>query len=565
MLALTPDGNDLITPGPGTDSNLGAVKCNPSDGPQPSADATARDGAIVADNAAADGTATHTITHGLVHFGRTYGVYYIPKPIRGSFKIGELVLVEAGQGENTGTLVADVSAHVRDVRRDHSRNVHLAPADADPAAREQLLEDILFPELHDFMPGGCEEAGSDCRLALYGQTPASGVPDYDHTLQRLPRVIRHGVNKDKKKVYFSRKRDAEAMQLISRVIFEHNWQLLLPVEEASYQVDFTSISITLRGGAELFAADKLRQGQLMGMTAPEWGRPEYASIGGLLATPLRTEMVEFRFLQACPEQSHLTRHIIGNALNPTFEREIQRIESMTGSGAAPTRMQQQQQPTTPVVATSDAGIHYSIAQPQYILRPASSGPAGTYPQQASLLNEPPSHPFMPAVLQAHSRSGGSQSHSQSSMLVPDGFPLPGNSVVWLSASQQQQQQVPFPTAGSQHSFLSASPGHEQQFHQQQVPFHLAGFQNAVPGHQHYAGVPYAIQQHQQFIPMAGQPHGQANPSMHFSNQQPQQQPVIYMMSGGPFVQSASAPTTGSGAYGIPTLHIFSASHGGQQQ
>lgn len=488
--------------------------------------------------AVATTTPTPSITHGLVRFGRLYGIYYIPQRIRHSVQLGELVLVESAQGTNTGTLIADYSAQVADIRKNHAQHPYLSfllRRESDDATTvEQMLDDVLYPEdragsdgFHvsplstpphesraamktvqgegavaeaDTRGSGASSSAlkdtagsaSQLRFELYAKPPVSGLPEHDNWLQRLPRVLRRGVNKDKKKVYFAHKRNNEALHLVNKMILEKHWGGFLSVDSVSYQVDFLSTTVFLHGGEHLHGQRNAtytmcgptpldRSGTVTAsalqdaktMPSLSWGPQDYASAGAMLSTPLRTGIVEFRFVHQYPEFAHLTRSLIGNYYNYKCEAEIQLYDralsaSRGASGISLEARTGEDNSTSSISGLSRGGaelgskaVHSPNPSSTKQYPPPLSQPilcramdAGTFLSQPPLQQPtpsavcPPSLPLqalMPAMLATASPGGAggeysfttttSPSFSQCYSLASDG------SATWLS--QQQQQQLHF--------------------------------------------------------------------------------------------------------------------------
>ncbi|CCW63326.1 unnamed protein product [Phytomonas sp. EM1] len=223
-----------------------------------------------------------SMSHVLVQFGRTYAVCYVPRKHRGTFGLDELVLCEAAHGEATGTSVADLTPYIDEVRTQQAQVL------------KRFQGDPLCPE---------ENAEGAVHCPLYHKTVTCGLHCDDY-LVRLPRILRRGVNKDRKRVHFSHRRNGEALRVIQQLLRERQWDSVLNVAEVAYQGDFLSTTLHLHGHPD----------------SCSWKPQEYRRAGESFTAVLRTNIVEFRHSYACPEQLHLTRNIVGHTLDNLFTK-----------------------------------------------------------------------------------------------------------------------------------------------------------------------------------------------------------------------------------------------------
>ncbi|PBJ75407.1 hypothetical protein BCY84_11234 [Trypanosoma cruzi cruzi] len=207
------------------------------------------------------------MTHILVKFKQLYGVFYVPKSEWGTFAIGDLVSVESHGGENMGRVVADLTAHMS--------NESLIPSHL-----AQLPREVLYPE--------------DASKPLETVEPGNNK----EKLLRLPRVIRRGMNKGKKRVYYARRRDTEAYNVCQRLIRERGYSL--NVSGVEYQVDFKRITVFCSG---LF---------------PSANPTELYLFIQQLATLLRGSAVEVLFSMECPASLEVTRDITKGVFNDIY-------------------------------------------------------------------------------------------------------------------------------------------------------------------------------------------------------------------------------------------------------
>lgn len=91
---------------------------------------------------------------------------------------------------------------------------------------------------------------------------------------RLPRIRRRGLNKDKKKVYFSHRRNAEALKTVRQFLLERGLNMIV-VDDVNYQVDFAKTTVFLQGKREECTCTDA----------------QFERLATLLLGPLRTEMV----------------------------------------------------------------------------------------------------------------------------------------------------------------------------------------------------------------------------------------------------------------------------------
>lgn len=222
------------------------------------------------------------MTHVIVNFKFLYGVYYVPKSEWGKFNIGELVSVESHTGENTGRVVCDLT----DIMKDKS----LMPANI-----AALREEVLCPE--------------DASQPLETLDPITNK----ETLLRLPRIIRRGMNKGKKRLYYARRRDTEAYNVCQRLIRERGFSF--NVSAVEYQVDFKRLTVYCSG-----SSSNVNPNELMTFTQE-------------LAMQLRGSAVEVLFSSDSLASLEVTRSITNGAFNLLYQKAMAEGGAQGAQGA----------------------------------------------------------------------------------------------------------------------------------------------------------------------------------------------------------------------------------------
>ncbi|KAG8340792.1 hypothetical protein TRVL_08380 [Trypanosoma vivax] len=293
------------------------------------------------------------MTHVLVAFKNLYGVYYVPQSEMGTFDVGDLVSVESFTGENTGKVIRDLT----DVMRDDA---------ARPEAIRHHPTEVLWPE--------------DPAKALEATDPETGKLK----LLRLPRVVRRGMNKGKKRLYYARRRDNEAYDVCQRLVREHSFNLNISWVE--YQVDFKRITV--------FCMKDSSNASPSEMTA----------FTQQLTTSLRGSAVELIFSNDTPDALDVTRTITNGAFYGFYNEAMARmkeIESLQQQSQAHQQGQAQVQARVSGPSTQRAGCSAGGRAPICVPRPyheASLGCIG-HPPVVSMFGVPPTFPQpLPAMM-----------------------------------------------------------------------------------------------------------------------------------------------------------------------
>ncbi|KEG11736.1 hypothetical protein DQ04_02321000, partial [Trypanosoma grayi] len=219
------------------------------------------------------------MTHVIVNFKHLYGIFYVPQSEWGTFNLGDLVSVESHTGENTGRVVCDLT----EVMNDET----LIPSNL-----AKLQREVLYPE-----------------------DPSRPLEAVDHitnkeTLLRLPRVMRRGMNKGKKRLYYARRRDTEAFNVCQRLIRERGFNL--NVSSVEYQVDFKRITVFCTGLSSSVSSSEL------------------LSFIQQLAVHLRGSAVEVLFSAESPGCLEVTRGITEGAFNALYTDILPKIQEADG-------------------------------------------------------------------------------------------------------------------------------------------------------------------------------------------------------------------------------------------
>ncbi|RNF26878.1 uncharacterized protein Tco025E_00840 [Trypanosoma conorhini] len=266
------------------------------------------------------------MTHILVKFKQLYGVFYVPQSEWGTFGVGDLVSVESHSGENMGRVVGDLTSQMRE---ELSR----------PSCFAQLPREVLYPE--------------DASKPLEAVEPGTNK----ETLLRLPRVIRRGMNKGKKRVYYARRRDTEAYNVCQRLIRERGYSLT--VSGVEYQVDFKRITV--------FCSDPCAS------VVPS----ELYSFIQQLASLLRGSAVEVLFSVECPASLEVTKDITHGLFNDVYAC-LARAQENEGARACP-RTPSSSHHTPPAQRSYVEGKMTPVATPPFM--PTFGLPPPVLPQQ----------------------------------------------------------------------------------------------------------------------------------------------------------------------------------------
>ncbi|CAD2213147.1 hypothetical protein, conserved [Angomonas deanei] len=312
--------------------------------------------------------------HVLILFSRLYGVYYVPPHVRAQLRVGDLALCESHHGQNVGTIVADVSQDIEKVlAKSQSDEKKTDSSKAQSEDDRSKTHEALLQKVEP--PCTTEDKIIHCSINLH-QGEKSGI-NMDRLFLRLPLVIRRAVNKDKKKLYFARKRDIEALQTARTAVGKMREMLSNPqwgrnVMEVEYQVDFHMTTLFCDGSP----------------IPPQ--DPDINSMAMSLTGPLRTEYVEIRFPMSDPRELHLTRYILTDPdLLETLSKYVTEHLSKTGRVGG--------SPSAPVfdVEGSRSSLSFSPAfpsAPSSLMGPVLPQQGGTpypAPHGMSYLGPPP--------------------------------------------------------------------------------------------------------------------------------------------------------------------------------
>ncbi|CBH16047.1 hypothetical protein, conserved [Trypanosoma brucei gambiense DAL972] len=267
------------------------------------------------------------MTHVLVVFKSLYGVYYVPEAQWGTIGIGDLVSVESHSGENTGKVICDLT-HIM------SEASHMR------AEMAQCPRHVLWPE--------------DASAPLETINPKTN----EEVLQRLPRVLRRGMNKGKKRLYYARRRENEALDVGNRLVRDRNFNLALTGVE--YQVDFKRITVFCKGDRSHVDPS------------------EVLIFSQQLASSLRGSIVSVVFANEIPERLDVTGSITKAAFQDLYTDALAKIKE------AESAQPQRQASSSPVrQSTTAAGRPHNNMRASHI-----------YPDpQLAAMNHTPLMPF----------------------------------------------------------------------------------------------------------------------------------------------------------------------------
>nr|CCC94034.1 conserved hypothetical protein [Trypanosoma congolense IL3000] len=222
------------------------------------------------------------MTHVLVAFKNLYGCYYVPEALRGTLVIGDLVSVESHSGENTGKVIYDLSSIFGEQSRMWGELV-------------KHPRSVLWPET--------------ASLPLEKNDPLTN----EELLTRLPCVLRRGMNKGKKRLYYARRRENEALEVSNRLIRERN--LNLTITSVEYQVDFKRITVLCAG--ERTCAEP----------------SELLAFSQQLTSNLRGTVVNIVFANELPDRLDVTRSITKGVLHNIYSAAITHSKEAEASQA----------------------------------------------------------------------------------------------------------------------------------------------------------------------------------------------------------------------------------------